>query len=78
MAANQRPEPDCRGWCAGHIKFPNTAWLSCVLFVMIPAMQLLLVGCAINTTPHHLPTAVLLLMLLAMTIAVTRFRRTLD
>jgi ABC-2 type transport system permease protein len=30
------------------------------MIVMLPVMQLLLFGYAINTTPHHLPTAVLL------------------
>ena len=30
------------------------------MMVMIPVMQLLLFGYAINTTPRHLPTAVLL------------------
>src|SRR6185437_1380017 len=30
------------------------------MIVMIPVMQLLLFGYAINTTPHNLPTAVLL------------------
>jgi len=30
------------------------------MIVMIPVMQLMLFGYAINTTPHHLPTAVLL------------------
>ena len=30
------------------------------MIVMIPVMQLLLFGYAINTTPRHLPTAVLL------------------
>src|SRR3954447_7333214 len=30
------------------------------MIIMLPVMQLLLFGYAINTTPHHLPTAVLL------------------
>jgi ABC-2 type transport system permease protein len=34
--------------------------VSFAMIVMIPVMQLLLFGYAINTTPHHLPTAVLL------------------
>jgi len=34
--------------------------VSFALIVMIPVMQLLLFGYAINTTPHNLPTAVLL------------------
>src|SRR5947207_3671729 len=34
--------------------------LSFAMIVMIPVMQLLLFGYAINTTPRHLPTAVLL------------------
>src|SRR5258707_3857232 len=35
-------------------------WVSFAMIVMIPVMQLLLYGYAINTTPRHLPTAVLL------------------
>src|SRR3981189_1041215 len=34
--------------------------VSFAMIVMIPVMQLLLFGFAINTTPRHLPTAVLL------------------
>src|SRR6201997_414252 len=34
--------------------------VSFAMIVMIPVMQLLLFGYAINTTPHDLPTAVLL------------------
>src|SRR3979409_2348066 len=34
--------------------------VSFAMIVMIPVMQLLLFGYAINTTPRHLPTAVLL------------------
>ncbi|WP_186294552.1 ABC transporter permease [Bradyrhizobium guangdongense] len=34
--------------------------VSFAMIVMIPVMQLLLFGYAINTTPHHLPSAVLL------------------
>src|SRR3569833_365825 len=34
--------------------------VSFAMIVMLPVMQLLLFGYAINTTPHHLPTAVLL------------------
>ena len=34
--------------------------VSFAMIVMIPVMQLLLFGYAINTTPHNLPTAVLL------------------
>src|SRR5512134_2123465 len=34
--------------------------VSFAMIVMIPLMQLLLFGYAINTTPRHLPTAVLL------------------
>ncbi|WP_316206097.1 ABC transporter permease [Bradyrhizobium sp. SZCCHNR3058] len=34
--------------------------VSFAMIVMIPVMQLLLFGYAINTTPHHLPAAVLL------------------
>ena len=34
--------------------------VSFAMIVMIPIMQLLLFGYAINTTPRHLPTAVLL------------------
>src|SRR4029078_12898805 len=34
--------------------------VSFAMIVMIPVMQLLLFGYAINTTPHYLPTAVLL------------------
>src|SRR5579862_8149036 len=34
--------------------------ISFAMIVMIPVMQLLLFGYAINTTPHNLPTAVLL------------------
>src|SRR3981189_3019490 len=34
--------------------------VSFAMSVMIPVMLLVLVGCAINTTPRHLPTAVLL------------------
>src|SRR5260370_28942167 len=34
--------------------------VSFAMIVMIPVMQLLLFGYAINTTPPHLPTAVLL------------------
>src|SRR6202162_3911940 len=34
--------------------------VSFAMIVMIPVMQLLLVGYAINTTPRHLPTAVLM------------------
>src|SRR6202040_1919361 len=34
--------------------------VSFAMIVMIPVMQLLLFGCAINTTPRNLPTAVLL------------------
>jgi ABC-2 type transport system permease protein len=34
--------------------------VSFVMIIMLPVMQLLLFGYAINTTPHHLPTAVLL------------------
>ena len=33
--------------------------VSFAMIVMIPVMQLLLFGYAINTTPRHLPTAVL-------------------
>src|ERR1700694_4960844 len=36
------------------------ARVSFAMIVMIPVMQLLLFGFAINTTPRHLPTAVLL------------------
>src|SRR5438046_10041468 len=34
--------------------------VSFAMIVMIPVMQLLLFGYAINTTPRHLPTAVLI------------------
>ena len=34
--------------------------VSFAMIVMIPLMQLMLFGYAINTTPRHLPTAVLL------------------
>ena len=34
--------------------------VSFAMIIMLPVMQLLLFGYAINTTPHHLPTAVLL------------------
>src|SRR6218665_2490949 len=34
--------------------------VSFAMIVMLPIMQLLLFGYAINTTPRHLPTAVLL------------------
>src|SRR3978361_1097909 len=34
--------------------------VSFAMIVMIPVMQLMLFGFAINTTPRHLPTAVLL------------------
>jgi ABC-2 type transport system permease protein len=34
--------------------------VSFAMIVMLPVMQLVLFGFAINTTPHHLPTAVLL------------------
>jgi ABC-2 type transport system permease protein len=34
--------------------------VSFVMIIAIPVMQLLLFGYAINTTPHHLPTAVLI------------------
>ena len=34
--------------------------VSFAMIVMLPVMQLMLFGYAINTTPHHLPTAVLL------------------
>src|SRR5215468_430865 len=34
--------------------------VSFAMIVMLPVMQLLLFGYAINTTPHHLPSAVLL------------------
>ena len=34
--------------------------VSFAMIVMIPMMQLLLFGYAINTTPRHLPTAVLI------------------
>src|SRR5215472_13956811 len=34
--------------------------VSFAMIIMIPVMQLLLFGYAINTTPHNLPTAVLL------------------
>src|SRR6476620_931724 len=34
--------------------------VSFAMIVMLPGMQLLLFGYAINTTPHHLPSAVLL------------------
>jgi ABC-2 type transport system permease protein len=34
--------------------------VSFAMIVMLPVMQLLLFGYAINTTPRHLPTAVLL------------------
>src|SRR6201989_1133716 len=34
--------------------------VSFAMIVMIPVMQLLLFGYAINTTPHNLPTAVVL------------------
>src|SRR5260370_8182323 len=34
--------------------------VSFAMIVMLPVMQLLLFGYAINTTPHNLPTAVLL------------------
>ena len=34
--------------------------VSFAMIVMIPVMQLLLFGYAINTTPRHLPTAVLM------------------
>src|ERR1051325_10077038 len=34
--------------------------VSFAMIVMIPVMQLLLFGYAINTTPHNLPSAVLL------------------
>ena len=34
--------------------------VSFVMIIMIPLMQLMLFGYAINTNPRHLPTAVLL------------------
>ena len=34
--------------------------ISFAMIVMIPLMQLVLFGYAINTTPRHLPTAILL------------------
>src|SRR3569833_2284640 len=34
--------------------------VSFAMIVMLPVMQLMLFGYAINTTPHHLPSAVLL------------------
>ena len=34
--------------------------VSFAMIIMIPLMQLMLFGYAINTTPRHLPTAVLL------------------
>src|SRR5919109_639249 len=68
--AAQRPTPRTSGWSAFWLRTrAMTAKefiqlrrdrVSFAMIVMIPLMQLILFGYAINTTPRNLPTAVLL------------------